>query len=68
MDSVVDLSLSSEDSDLSVPHVQPLLPLACKTILHVNAAEQQALTIFFTSFVENNVRIVAKGWGTIARL
>ena len=47
MDSVVDLSLSSEDSDLSVPHVQPLLPLACKTILHVNAAEQQALTIFF---------------------
>jgi len=36
MDSVVDLSLSSEDSDLSVPHVQPLLSLACKTVLNVH--------------------------------
>jgi len=35
-DSVVDLSLSSEDSDLSVPHVQPLLSLACKTMLNVH--------------------------------
>jgi len=35
-DSVVDLSLLSEDSDLSVPHVQPLLSLACKTMLNVH--------------------------------
>jgi len=45
MNSVVDLLLSSEDSDLLVPHVrspcapahvQPLLSLACKTMLNVH--------------------------------
>ena len=36
MDSVVDLLLSCEDSDLSVPHIQPLLSLACKTMLNVH--------------------------------
>ena len=34
MNSVVDLLLSSEDSDLLVPHIQPLLSLACKTMLN----------------------------------
>ena len=36
MDSVVDLSLLSEDSGLSVLHVQPLLSLACKSMLNVH--------------------------------
>jgi len=35
-DGVVDLLLSCEDSDLSVPHIQPLLSLACKTVLNVH--------------------------------
>ena len=35
-DSVVDLLLLSEDSDLSVSHIQPLLSLARNTMLNVH--------------------------------